>query len=75
MLRNYLLSCLGCVDPSLSFSQWVVLSEVKPRQPTLLEKLLAPEIRKEQNAILQCVRYIVREEFFHLGLSRSANGE
>lgn len=34
------------------------------RNPTLLERLLAPEIRKERNVILQCVRYIVRKNFF-----------
>ncbi|EDO30834.1 predicted protein [Nematostella vectensis] len=34
------------------------------RNPTLLEMLLAPEIRHERNAILQCLRYIVRNSFF-----------
>jgi len=34
------------------------------REPTLLERLLAPEIRRERNYILQCVRYIVRKNFF-----------
>jgi len=34
------------------------------RQPTLLEMLLAPEIRRERNIILQCVRYIVKKNFF-----------
>lgn len=33
------------------------------RKPTLLEKLLATEIRKEQNAILQCIRHIVKKDF------------
>eukprot|EP00731_Ephydatia_muelleri_P030293 Em0021g816a len=40
------------------------------RKPTLLEKLLAAEIRKEQNAILQCIRYIVKKNFL-----RPANTE
>ena len=34
------------------------------RDPTLLERLLAPEVRRERNIILQCVRYIVRKDFF-----------
>ncbi|XP_014676038.1 PREDICTED: nuclear fragile X mental retardation-interacting protein 1-like isoform X2 [Priapulus caudatus] len=39
------------------------------RRPTLLEKLLAPEIRHERNVILQCVRYIVKNHFFGIGQS------
>ncbi|KAI7808171.1 nuclear fragile X mental retardation-interacting protein 1 [Triplophysa rosa] len=35
-------------------------------KPTLLEMLLAPDIRHERNVILQCVRYIVRKGFFGL---------
>ncbi|XP_032827825.2 FMR1-interacting protein NUFIP1 [Petromyzon marinus] len=35
----------------------------KPR-PTLLAMLLAPDMRKERNAILQCVRYVVQRGFF-----------
>lgn len=35
-------------------------------RPTLLEMLLAPDIRHERNVILQCVRYIVRKGFFGL---------
>ncbi|GFO11509.1 nuclear fragile x mental retardation-interacting protein 1-like [Plakobranchus ocellatus] len=31
---------------------------------TLLEKLLAPDIRRERNKILQCVHYIVKHKFF-----------
>lgn len=41
----------------------------KPSQshrPTLLEMLLAPDIRHERNVVLQCVRYIVRKGFFGL---------
>lgn len=36
------------------------------RRHTLLEMLLAPDIRHERNVILQCVRYIVRNGFFGL---------
>ena len=34
------------------------------RQPTLLEKLLLSEIKKERNTILQCVRYVCKNNFF-----------
>ncbi|KAJ8404582.1 hypothetical protein AAFF_G00334450 [Aldrovandia affinis] len=37
------------------------------RRTTLLEMLLAPEIRHERNVVLQCVRYIVQNAFFGLG--------
>lgn len=37
---------------------------VRVRKSTLLEKLLAPEIRHERNVILQCLRYIVKKNFF-----------
>ncbi|KAL1021700.1 hypothetical protein UPYG_G00016790 [Umbra pygmaea] len=37
------------------------------RRATLLEMLLAPDIRHERNVLLQCVRYIVRNNFFGLG--------
>ncbi|XP_026157604.1 FMR1-interacting protein NUFIP1 [Mastacembelus armatus] len=36
------------------------------RHPTLLEMLLAPDIRHERNVLLQCVRYVVRNNFFGL---------
>ncbi|XP_042368971.1 nuclear fragile X mental retardation-interacting protein 1 [Plectropomus leopardus] len=36
------------------------------RRPTLLEMLLAPDIRHERNVLLQCVRFIVRNNFFGL---------
>lgn len=36
----------------------------KRRRPTLLEKLLEPNIVHERNVILQCVRYIVENNFF-----------
>lgn len=37
------------------------------RKSTLLEKLLAPDIRHERNLILQCLRYIVKKKFFRVG--------
>ncbi|KAK9523823.1 hypothetical protein VZT92_017712 [Zoarces viviparus] len=36
------------------------------RRPTLLEMLLAQDIRHERNVLLQCVRYVVRNNFFGL---------
>lgn len=36
----------------------------KARRPALLEMLLAPDIRRERNIILQCVRYITKQNFF-----------
>ncbi|NP_001039189.1 nuclear fragile X mental retardation-interacting protein 1 [Xenopus tropicalis] len=33
-------------------------------QPTLLEMLLANDIRHERNVVLQCVRYILQNDFF-----------
>lgn len=43
------------------------------RRPTLLEMLLAQDIRHERNVILQCVRYIVRNDVF--GLHSKAEAE
>ncbi|XP_054707307.1 FMR1-interacting protein NUFIP1-like [Uloborus diversus] len=37
------------------------------RKSSLLEKLLADEIRHERNVILQCVHYIVRKNYFGIG--------
>ncbi|KAJ8350004.1 hypothetical protein SKAU_G00251340 [Synaphobranchus kaupii] len=36
------------------------------RRTTLLEMLLAPDIRHERNVVLQCVRYVVQNSFFGL---------
>nr|CAD7434018.1 unnamed protein product [Timema monikensis] len=44
---------------------------VRRRRPTLLEKLLGNEIRHERNAILQCVRYVVQNNFLELRSSIS----
>lgn len=40
--------------------------EPQRRRPTLLEMLLAPDVRHERNVVLQCVRFIVRNGFFGL---------
>lgn len=42
-------------------------SRPKVRKSTLLEKLLAPNIRRERNLVLQCVYHIVKENFFGVG--------
>lgn len=36
-------------------------------QNTLLEKLLQKDIRHERNVLLQCVRYVVENDFFGIG--------
>jgi len=36
----------------------------RTQRRTLLRNLLEPTIRREQNALLQCIRYIVRNDFF-----------
>ncbi|XP_051986653.1 nuclear fragile X mental retardation-interacting protein 1 isoform X2 [Xyrauchen texanus] len=41
-------------------------NEPRQHRPTLLEMLLAPDIRHERNIVLQCVRFIVRKGFFGL---------
>ncbi|XP_033637558.1 nuclear fragile X mental retardation-interacting protein 1-like [Asterias rubens] len=43
------------------------LQEQLRRRPNLLEMLLAPDIRHERNIILQCVRYVVQNDFFEIG--------
>ncbi|CAD7079604.1 unnamed protein product [Hermetia illucens] len=37
------------------------------RQNTMLEKLLQPDIIHERNVLLQCVRYVVQNNFFGIG--------
>ncbi|KAM7003458.1 LOW QUALITY PROTEIN: FMR1-interacting protein NUFIP1-like [Tautogolabrus adspersus] len=44
------------------------------RASRLLEMLLAPDIRHERNVVLQCVRYVVRNNFFGLE-SKKRQGE
>ncbi|XP_073808725.1 FMR1-interacting protein NUFIP1 isoform X1 [Danio rerio] len=41
-------------------------AEPQRQPPTLLEMLLAPDIRHERNVVLQCVRFIIRNRFFGL---------
>ncbi|XP_069496357.1 FMR1-interacting protein NUFIP1 isoform X2 [Ambystoma mexicanum] len=47
------------------------LLEPPIRRRTLLEMLLAPDIRHERNVILQCIRYILCNDFF--GLHRKSD--
>ncbi|XP_067896290.1 nuclear fragile X mental retardation-interacting protein 1 isoform X2 [Heterodontus francisci] len=46
--------------------------QLSKRRPTLLEMLLARDIRHERNVILQCVRYIIENKFW--GLEPKING-
>ncbi|XP_076350657.1 nuclear FMR1 interacting protein 1 isoform X2 [Tachypleus tridentatus] len=48
------------------------LFPISHRRLTLLEKLLAKEIRHERNIIFQCVRYIVQNNFFEERISTPA---
>lgn len=43
------------------------------KQNTLLEKLLQKEIRHERNVLLQCVRYVVDNNFFGIGKENNLN--
>ncbi|XP_037052282.1 nuclear fragile X mental retardation-interacting protein 1 [Bradysia coprophila] len=43
------------------------LSKKYRNQNTMLEKLLQNEIRHERNVLLQCVRHVVKENFFGVG--------
>ncbi|XP_026712822.1 nuclear fragile X mental retardation-interacting protein 1 [Athene cunicularia] len=45
------------------------------RRPTLLEMLLAQDIRHERNVILQCVRYLVRNNVFGLHFTTEPQAE
>nr|XP_019561437.2 nuclear fragile X mental retardation-interacting protein 1 [Aedes albopictus] len=42
------------------------------RKNTLLEKLLEPEIRHERNVLLQCVRFVVQNNFFGIGQQKAS---
>lgn len=47
-------------------------SKLKKQRPnTLLEKLLQPDIRHERNVLLQCVRYVVENNFFGTGNNKA----
>ncbi|NXR53761.1 NUFP1 protein, partial [Hippolais icterina] len=51
------------------------LPRLPKRRPTLLEMLLAQDIRHERNVILQCVRYLVRNNMFGLHLNAETQAE
>uniref|UniRef100_A0A803TBD8 Nuclear FMR1 interacting protein 1 n=1 Tax=Anolis carolinensis TaxID=28377 RepID=A0A803TBD8_ANOCA len=51
------------------------LSVVPKRRPTLLEMLLAKDIRHERNVILQCIRYILQNDIFGLHAHTNLTGE
>ena len=50
----------GMVDPT---------KVLRPKRygTTLLERLLAKEVKHERNVVLQCIRHIVRQKYFGLG--------
>ncbi|XP_037656323.1 nuclear fragile X mental retardation-interacting protein 1 isoform X2 [Choloepus didactylus] len=48
------------------YHNYQTLFEPRTHHPYLLEMLLAPDIRHERNVILQCVRYIIKNDFFGL---------
>nr|XP_010343223.2 nuclear fragile X mental retardation-interacting protein 1 isoform X2 [Saimiri boliviensis boliviensis] len=48
------------------YQNYRTLFEPRTHHPYLLEMLLAPDIRHERNVILQCVRYIIKKDFFGL---------
>uniref|UniRef100_A0A250Y1Y8 Nuclear fragile X mental retardation-interacting protein 1 n=1 Tax=Castor canadensis TaxID=51338 RepID=A0A250Y1Y8_CASCN len=48
------------------YHNYHTLFEPRTHHPYLLEMLLAPDIRHERNVILQCVRYIIKKDFFEL---------
>ncbi|NXN75788.1 NUFP1 protein, partial [Himantopus himantopus] len=48
---------------------------VPKRRPTLLEMLLAQDIRHERNVILQCVRYLIQNNVFGLHLKTEPQAE
>ncbi|XP_066092769.1 FMR1-interacting protein NUFIP1 [Saccopteryx bilineata] len=56
------------------YHNYHALFEPRTHHPYLLEMLLAPDIRHERNVILQCVRYIIKKDFFGLN-SNSATSE
>ncbi|NXN32811.1 NUFP1 protein, partial [Nycticryphes semicollaris] len=45
------------------------------RRPTLLEMLLAQDIRHERNVVLQCVRYLIRNNVFGLHFKTEPQAE
>ncbi|KFP85476.1 Nuclear fragile X mental retardation-interacting protein 1, partial [Acanthisitta chloris] len=51
------------------------LAPLPKRRPTLLEMLLAQDIRHERNVILQCVRYLIRNNMFGLHFKAEPEAE
>ncbi|XP_012638188.1 FMR1-interacting protein NUFIP1 [Microcebus murinus] len=51
------------------YHNYQTLFEPRTHHPYLLEMLLAPDVRHERNVILQCVRYIIKKDFFGLDTS------
>ncbi|XP_064296907.1 FMR1-interacting protein NUFIP1 isoform X1 [Phalacrocorax carbo] len=52
-----------------------ILPLLPKRRPTLLEMLLAQDIRHERNVILQCVRYLIRNNVFGLQFEKEPQAE
>ncbi|NXX16656.1 NUFP1 protein, partial [Podargus strigoides] len=50
-------------------------SSLLKRRPTLLEMLLAHDIRHERNVVLQCVRYLIRNNVFGLHFNTEPQAE
>ncbi|KAJ6647425.1 Nuclear fragile X mental retardation-interacting protein 1 [Pseudolycoriella hygida] len=56
------------IDKRLSKRPTIMdLSKKYRNQNTMLEKLLQNDIRHERNVLLQCVRHVVKENFFGIG--------
>jgi len=50
--------------PESSKQEVPIVFKRRLRPPTLLERLLLSEIKNERNTILQCVRYVCKNDFF-----------
>jgi len=50
--------------PESSKKEVPIVFKKRLRPPTLLERLLLSEIKNERNTILQCVRYVCKNNFF-----------
>ncbi|XP_009696028.1 PREDICTED: nuclear fragile X mental retardation-interacting protein 1, partial [Cariama cristata] len=63
--------------PSRGPDNWgkKILPLLPKRRPTLLEMLLAQDIRHERNVILQCVRYLIRNNVFGLNFKTEPQAE
>lgn len=60
---------MGKLDVKNDDRQKVKKPLVRRRKVTLLERLLEPEIRHERNVILQCIRYVIQNNFFDKSVS------